>query len=527
MEVQSIKEILNGKSIVLKKALFEFNSSDSNEKVLLKYNLWSRYHFPKYFTSEDASFFKELDESNFKAYRGEIDSFIDIAFRGAGKTARTKLFIAFAILNDKEHFRKFIKVLSADGSNSKQIVTDIYNMVVFPTIAEMYPETFEKTDTKREETMSTFTTSTGIKLFADTVNVDQRGALQEESRPDLIWFEDFENRVTLYSAKKTKVIWDNMEEARTGLAKNGSCILTCNYISEMGNVHKLVTKQSSRRVLLIIPIKDGDKPTWPERYTMAEIDQMEKDDDDFEGERMCRPSASKDVFFDRESLDRQVSIKPIKEVSGFKMFKIYDPSHRYGSGHDVSHGVGLDSSTSVDIDFTCYPAQVVGTFKSNTIKPDTFGDEIFREGEYFGSPIAGIEKNDQGYATIARAKQLGVKLFKTPAKASRVNVTAPTEYGWHTNSATKPLMFFELAKAIADGLIVLNDADLIAEVRAYTRNALIDTEKDPRLTTRHFDILIAACIAWQMRNHAEIVKKTDNGILLEDEEQSLYPGIGI
>jgi len=68
MEVQSIKEILNGKSIVLKKALFEFNSSDSNEKVLLKYNLWSRYHFPKYFTSEYASFFKELDEHNFKAY---------------------------------------------------------------------------------------------------------------------------------------------------------------------------------------------------------------------------------------------------------------------------------------------------------------------------------------------------------------------------------------------------------------------------------------------------------------------------
>ena len=65
----------------------------------------------------------------------------------------------------------------------------------------MYPEIFQKTNKKREETMASFTTTTGIKVVADP-GTDQRGAIQEESRPDFIWFEDFENRTTLRSAKK-------------------------------------------------------------------------------------------------------------------------------------------------------------------------------------------------------------------------------------------------------------------------------------------------------------------------------------
>lgn len=63
-------------------------------------------------------------------------------------------------------------------------------------------------------------------------------------------------------------------------------------------------------------------------------------------------------------------------------------------------------------------------------------------------------------------------------------------------------MLFALAKAVEDGLIELNDQDLINECRSYTRNDLIDNENDPRLTTRHFDLLVACCIAWQMKDHA-------------------------
>lgn len=500
----TIPQILASSDPLKKKALFSFSlQKHSDDEILVKFNLWARYNFPKYFSSEDADFFLDIDGNNLKTYRGVWPAFIDIAFRGASKTARTKLFVAFCIANDKDHFRRYIKVLAADGDNSKQIVTDIYNMLAAPKVLALYPEIFEKTGAKREETMSSFTTSTGIKILADTVGTDQRGAIQEEARPDWIWYEDFENRKTLRSGRITKNIWENMEEARTGLAKGGSCIYTCNYISEQGSVHTLVMKYQPQGYVLIVPIVKDGIPTWS-RYTIEEIEQMKIDDDDFEGERLCKPSASKEVMFDRDKLEEMEKLQPIKDSAGFKIFRAYNPSHRYGSGHDVAGGVGLDSSTSVFIDFSTIPAQVVATFKSNTIRPDTFGDEIKRESEMFGEPVAAPEKNNHGHATIARARQLEVNLYLTPKKDDKIFNQTPSEYGWHTSALTKPKMLFAFGKAVGDGLIDLNDPDLIVEAMGYTRNDLIDDEKDPRMTTRHFDLLIAAAIAWQMKDVIQI-----------------------
>lgn len=429
-------------------------------------------------------------------------------------TARTKLFLAFCISSDERHFRRYIKVLAADGDNSTQIVTDIYNMLA--KTVELYPEVFVDTKEKREERMSSFTTATGVKVKADTVGTDQRGAIQEENRQDLIWYEDFENRTTLRSARKTKSIWENMEEARTGLAVNGSCIYTANYISEAGNVHVLITKKTTGKEVLIIPIKDENGSTWPDRYSLEDIEQMKQDDDDFWGERMAKPSAGKDVFFNREAVDRQKPKEVIRDSGGLKVYREFNPSHRTASGHDVAGGVGLDSSTSVFIDFEVIPAQVCAVYANNTIKPDIFGYEVKRQSDLFGGSMAAIEKNNHGHTTIAIAKQQGVFQYGTEGKATTIlpNVI-PKEYGWHTNALTKPKMLFAFAKAVEDGLIELNDPDLIAECRSYTRNDLIDDENDPRLTTRHFDLLIAACIAWQMKDHAtaKIVQQRPNYIM--------------
>lgn len=507
------------------KSLFAFDKTDTIERVATKFSIWAMHFFPKYFSSGEASFHRKIDLGNLKIYRGEALQFVDVAFKGAAKTSRTKLFVAFAIANDTDHSRRYFRVLSADGTNSIQIVTDIYNMLVSPAVASMYPEIFAKTQAKREETMSSFTTSTGVKLYADTVLVSQRGALQEDARPDFVWFEDFENRKTLRSGKTSKAIWDNMEEARTGLAKNGGSLYTCNYISEMGNVHTLVTKESPGKIVLIVPIMENGVPTWS-RYTVGEIEQMKIDDDDFDGERMCKPSASKDIIFDREVLDNMKPSEPERVVADFKIYKKFDPSHLYGSGHDVAGGVGLDSSTSVDIDFSVVPAKVVATFKSNTIKPDTFGDEIKRQGEYFGMPIAGVEKNNHGHATIARARQLEVNLFKTQKKDTHIDNKAPIEYGWHTNALTKPKMIFALVKAVNDGLIDLSDPALIQECKDYTRNDLIDDVKDPRLTTRHFDLLIGAAIAWQMKDYA-MPMRVEVEEDLDQEVDMLYSSIGL
>jgi hypothetical protein len=504
---QAIQNLLNSNDRAGKKALFLFDISMSDEAILLKFNLWSRYFFPQYFKSEDAPFHKEMNLANIAIYKGTLDAFVNIAFRGAGKDVKTQLFIAFAILNDTESFRKFFKVLSDDANNAVQSVTDIYNMFVNPKVHEYYSDTFEKSVFKREERKDSFTTSKSVKVLADIVGTSQRGAKQEESRPDFIWANDVETRKTLRSAVISRSIWDNLEEARTGLEKGGGMVYTCNYISEVGNVHRLVTeKQSDRKKIFIVPIIKDGIPTWS-RYSLDNINEMERTDEDFAGERLCRPSASKDMYFDRESLDKMPILQPIKDIAGFKMFKEYKSAHRYGSGHDVAGGVGLDSSTSVFIDFDTVPAQVVATFASNTILPESFGDEVYSQGNRYGGCLLAIENNKFDQA-ILKAKQLGAKLYMSATgKATTTGQSLLTLYGWSTNSLTKSKMLSDLREAIESGLIALNDPDLINEAKGYTRNDLIDNPVDIRLTTRHFDLLTACCIAFQMRNHARPKKE--------------------
>lgn len=503
--MEEIKQILNSEDLPKIKALFAFDNTNSAESIVFKFGLWARYTHPKYFKSKDAPFHKEMDLNLVRTYRGEINQFVNIAFRGASKTAKTKLFLAYAILNDLGHTRRYIKVLSADGVNSKQIVTDIYNMLVSPRCKILYPEVFAKTDLKREETMGSFTTATGIKMIADVVGADQRGALQEDAKSDLILYEDIETRGTLRSAVKTKAIWDNMEEARTGLAVGGSAIYNCNYISERGNVHQLVTRQSGSKVVLIIPILTPDGlSAWEDRYTLEQIEQMRKTDDDFEGERLCKPSASKDSFFDRESLEKQVPIQPIRKSVHAKIFKEFNPSHRIAGGADVAGGLGLDSSATVFIDFDTFPAQVVLTYSDNEIRPSDFGHELARQGNLYGACLLAPENNKYDEAIgILKLVYPTHRIYTPPVRnENKIFNSNPSTFGWNTNSLTKSKMLNDLGSAVEDGLISLNDENLINELKVYSRNDLLDRDADVRLTTNHFDLLIACSIAWQMKDFA-------------------------
>jgi hypothetical protein len=64
------------------------------------------------------------------------------------------------------------------------------------------------------------------------------------------------------------------------LAKDGSALYNCNYLSERGNVHRLVEKASVDRKVLITPIIDKGVPTWPSAYTVESIKVIEEDSED-------------------------------------------------------------------------------------------------------------------------------------------------------------------------------------------------------------------------------------------------------
>jgi hypothetical protein len=480
-------------------ALFQFDREMPEQKILKKFRLWSRYFFPQYFPSKDAPHHAAGDLKRLRVYCGRDPMFLNIAYRGDAKTTRAKLFRAFVIANDTGHYRRYMRVLSKDIGNAKQSVTDIYNMLISKRVAALYPEIFERTSAKREETMGAFTTSTGIKMVADTIGTDQRGAVQMEARPDFDWYDDFETRMSLYSAVTTHKIWQNMEEAKTGLAKGGGSEYTCNYISERGNVHKLV-ERTEERYKMVVPIAHKVNgawvPTW-ERYTREEVEYMEATEDEFAGERLSKPDASKDVYFAREAVEKQTAIEPFEVIGGMRFFKKFDPTNRTVSGVDVGGGVGLDSSTNVVIDLDCIPAQVIATKATNEIKPDAWAHVVAKDNkQFFGACYTAIEKNYGSTNDIFKGIYPSHMIHKTERGGDRVKFVNAIEYGFESNAATVPLIMGEFCKAVEDGLIALNDAGLIKEVRSYTTGDLMDSEPDPRMTTRHFDLLRAAAIAW-------------------------------
>ena len=228
-----------------------------------------------------------------------------------------------------------------------------------------------------------------------------------------------------------------------------------------------------------------------------------------------------DIYFDRSCLDSQVVRVPIKEVSNRKIFFNYNPSHRYGNGADVGGGVGLDHSADVTIDFTTMPARVVSTFKDNTLKPDLFGHELLTQGRRYGECILGVENNKFDTVINVLRTQDYPNIYFTEVPSKRAGMPPKTRtYGWNTNGATKYTMFAELKSAVEDGHLELSDADLIAELKSYTRDDLMDKDEDVRLTTRHFDLLIACAIAWQMRKYAEVSKPAESSYTQPDYERS-------
>lgn len=521
-ESLEIQRILSEGDIEDVRSFFGFYVSDNSDIILFKFRLWGAYFFPQYFKVADAPFHHEIDKRNLEIYKGEIDEFVDGAFRGAAKTTRTKLFRAFVICNDIKHYRKYLKIATKDIKNAKQLVTDIYNMIATGKVRYYYPEIFKKTEEKRQETMDVFTTATGIMVRATTVGVEQRGQMQEENRPDEIWFDDFETRKTLRSAVETNAINDNMEEALDGMSKERSgAIYTCNYISERGNVHKLVQPAPGRVILLTPIITDDGVISWPAKHTMDDINRIRSTAKDFEGEYLNKPSAGLDVFFDRTTLEEQTVRVPIKEVSNRKIFFNYNPGHSYGLGSDVGGGVGLDHSADVTIDFSTLPARVVSTYKNNTLKPDLYGHEVLQQGRRFGECLVGVENNKFDTVINVLVTNDYPNIYFTEIKVTRAGMPPSIRtYGWNTNGATKFNMMSELKSAVEDGHLELSDADLIAELKSYTRDDIMDRDEDVRLTTRHFDLLIACAIAWQMRKYAQPAKSATESYTQPDYERS-------
>ena len=494
---QLLKNIAINGTPAEKQQLFGFNKDTPDEKVLKKFKYFARSCYPHYFSHSSAIFHDEMVLNYIKSYRGQTNG-IEIAFRGAAKTSYLKLFVTYVILNDTDHTRRYLKVLSRDLKNAVQFTTDVYNNVV--TVRGIYGDVFESDkDIKREERQDSFTTKDKVKLTAGTVGQTQRGHLQDGYRPDWILFEDIEDRESISSIAITEGIIRRCDEAITGLSFDGNYQVNANYISDAGVVQWFLDKPGINSH--IVPIVNYlNEPAWA-RYTSEKIEQERSKTDDWAGEYLCDPTRTGDKFFDITKVKAQLeqATEPTEKVGYVRRWARYDPSHRYGVGIDLSDGVGRDSNALTMFDFKS--GHQIASADENEVSPDLFMYEAMTLGGEFGNCILAPETNNTcGGIAVAALKERQYPNVYQKEITDNVNNVISKVLGWHTNAKTKPDMFYDFRRDFNDGLIHINDARILKEMLAFTKQDLQNSRV--QVVTRHFDLLISACIGWAMRDHA-------------------------
>lgn len=495
---QYIKDIILKGNSAQKKALYSFSSKDSNEKVLKKFELFTRGNFIRFFKSEDAPFHKDMAMDFIISYRG--GNLRELAFRSASKTSLFKLFLVFILENDEDHSKKYIKIVSRDLKNPKQIVTDVYNMML--ELIPIYGNPFEKEgDKKREETMGSFTMKCGVKLTAGTVGQAQRGHIQDAFRPDWLVFDDVEDRESVSSSVMTQGIIEGCDEAITGLdSVTGSWVLLGNYISENGVVQWFLDKSNAHTRITPIMTDDGT-PTWS-IFNKEKIEILKKDSLDFAGEYLCDPSKADNKFFniDRINQDLKNCPTPLWVKEGVKQWKVYENHMRYTLGADTSEGIGKDSNA-----FTMWNTRTgeqVASYHSNEIAPELFAYKFAEKGKEFGNCIVAPEINNySGGIVITTLRQIYPedKIFRHTDNRN-TNQNESNKLGWYTTSLSKTNAFMDFRKDYNDGIVKVKDPDLLKEMKMYTDQDLGE-RGDSSKVTRHFDLLISAIIGWGAKSY--------------------------
>jgi hypothetical protein len=189
-------------------------------------------------------------------------------------------------------------------------------------------------------------------------------------------------------------------------------------------------------------------------------------------------------------------------VGAWTYYEKYRPGHRYALGADVAEGVGQDSSAICIMDFTNAKAKVVATYKDNHIPPDLFAHEIINGATAYGNCVVAPERNAVGTAVLIELKKNYHNIYRE-YKLDEFEDKQTEKLGWRTTSASKPKMLFDLNTAINEDAIEIISPELMQEMRTYDKEDLRSVRFDEE-QTRHWDLLIAAAICYQMRDQLRV-----------------------
>jgi hypothetical protein len=240
--------------------------------------------------------------------------------------------------------------------------------------------------------------------------------------------------------------------------------------------------------------------------------------------------AGSDMMFSSDALDR-LTVRTGTKIGAWTKYEDYKPGHNYGVGVDVAEGIGRDHSTIVVWDFSKLRPQVVATYKENKISPQNLAYEAKNAGYAYGMAVIAVERNNHGYATVSKLAEIYPEdlIFRMEDEArpeDKLKGVDTIRFGWHTNLATKPKMLYDLSNAVADDLADICDYTLIADMRSYPKEDVGRTRPLDGQTS-HWDMLMAAAIGFQMKNHIKSYREVNQKVTVIAPKTNFNPNSAI
>lgn len=376
-----IEKMTKSNNALSKELIDEVFSADSARRIYLCKNnqaLFFIYYFRHYIKYPFADFHWDMFEDLNELRERKINELGWIAFRESVKTSLVKSHIVRRICYEE---KKFINVDCYDGDNSEQILFDVAselqgNPYIINDFGQLYnEERFAAFKTKKR--IKDFITANKIRVAAYTTQQAVRGRTYGENRPDELILDDFETYLTIRSKAAQDQVDAHMGEFYGGLAPDHSVIYLGNYISEFGNVQKLIDRAKTSETLKVrmIPVADEwmgkifwpDKYVWtteeakrlnenrrPDRPLVALETKKEQMGDMFWGDMMNQPMKSENAEFTRdmfkyiskEEVDKKVTIcrvifdpagskKKSADFTGVTIFWIDTDGNRYLKSYQV------------------------------------------------------------------------------------------------------------------------------------------------------------------------------------------------
>lgn len=535
--------------------------TESVEEILEKIKIFSRLIFLDSMKYKDAPCHDKID----RAYAEQIHSILNtgrpkykgiiiIGYRESAKTTRVKFNEAYMALYMKDILDS-INVVSENGKSSNQFNMDMFNTFAFSKIAKYFPNTISQNLTKKKEsqTMSKFTTTSGVTYSATSARQSNRGNVKMDisetgeintKRPKKVIFDDIENETTVLSLATTEHIYSVASASIDGLDQIlGSFILLGNYISLRGNIAKFLNKyKDDDKVLkIIIPILDGDgNVTWEDKYCRTDkeevqlydqgiikksVESIKRDSENFEIEYMNNPKRSR-VYFDDDCLsgfDEEMLVpESNRDESGYLEMEEPNKESVYVISVDCSTGLGKDDSAFTVTKISGIRYEEVANFKSKNIRPENFASYTSNIARKFNNALIIPENNYPGNEFIAFLLPIYHNIYIDGKDKDDKDI-----YGINTNLKTKPEMYLNAKRVFKNKLYTVRSRALYNQIAEYPDSDIHEVRQRDG-SGGHFDLLMSAVIGiWKAVTNVlekkddekidKLIRKTVNAVFKEDE----------